>query len=947
MVMTMVEPSAGQDVVQQLELLLTPVANQSLAQQETTFQLISQLNLLHTYPSREYVHKLVTRINSLISAQNVAGYRIAHLWLQQNPSVWNDHLVNHAGTWITQILNLVAIPTKLLSRQRPDALISAALELCLAHIFTDNSSARQEFHRQVVTPNLPKLVAGLTQLLEHLFAEQDADEATLGATITYTTRLLHVHPAQFRSVSARLHSIVSDYLYSCEEQVASVALFTSASHLLTALHLTGALAAKGSEASGSASRTTFAQLWQSTLNSHLACAAQAWQHAVSSFQDATSSAATEQIAATRVQGLRPFPRDPIDATRLAHARLDLFLGSRSHPGLIGLHLRVPTPRPVPVPVGTLLSFALDILHVLPTARTKPSAEAKVCIMQAAQLPLLHTRALALVAQLALVAPKPVALRASSLLTAICNLISGPDASTSPRVKVAAFRTLALLVGKHGVAMSPDPAGRTTLRLARVSVQQIANAVLRPDSHAATSARETPDTKKDGSNGSRKAKKARLYESDSVLGSTVNPKDLIQKLTAEEIAATQAALLILGATFPLLVTGLGGQHADLSQLTLHVTLALVEVLSDSVSSSPSQLLGQQGAPTTRDLLQSAIASLGELCLEAPSSMLATSLPRVLPLLSEVARGGAGGDPLLRSASSTALLAAEMACRGKFVPVARGVGFGSAARSDFEALPETSKLAGSGGDHTISMETDRGLDRCVETVLGAGAGSSGTKRSYESHDDDDDDDDEAEAGVSGKAGRVDVEAVAAESAELHRTRGVGEASAGKSHPQTPGGLGLGLGLPPTSSSSPSLSTSGAGGAGASRQHLSPDPVKPTHRPTTPRIGSPSSLHNRASLSAMSSRQASPTHSWMLERGQAVGVGLGGSTSTSTTSSAPAALVGTRTHTHAAITSTSTGVDSVANAAESYDNDDDDDEDDDDEEMPQIDMRSSDDESDDHDE
>ncbi|KAJ1583326.1 hypothetical protein NDA12_003848 [Ustilago hordei] len=825
-----------------LDLLLSliPSASSDPAQEDDILAIISQSGLLAHVPQDETQHKLTVRINSLISSQNALGYRLAHLWIQQDAAIWHDHLATSASTWATQIVNLLSAPEKLLTqREHSDCLLASALQLAVTHLFPEGITARQEFYRQVVHPNLPKFAVGLTQLLENIVSKQDAEGVTafgthLRTVLVFLNRLLHAHSAQFRPVSSRIHECISSLLYRDDALSLPQPIFNAAAAVLSSLHLTGALASKGSDASGGSARTTQTQLWQATIDSQLHLAFEAWRHATSSYQATdTPQAALDQQEGSTHKHLHPYPKDPLAATKIAHSRLALLLGSRGRSGLINLHLRGATSRSVPIPVGKLITLALDMLRVDLSSRYQPTAEGKVCSLQASFIPTLHTRALALIAQIAITAPAAVPLEASRVLGDICRIaeagVSGGSDLASNRVKLAAMRTLAVVVGRQGIALPLDPAGRTTLRLARLAAAHVARCVLPYNAPTTTVA----------SGDGRKAKKARLYESDSMFASNIALKDRIQSLSVEEIASTQAALQIIVAVYPLLTTCLSAVHSDQQKLCMHTVLALVEALSDSVSTHSAKLRNASAgsrAPIAVELLQSGMEGLAELCLDSPSSALATVLPRAIPTLGRIANAPSGsGDAGVRSSAERALALVQASRKGKFVPVARGVGFGPRTADDFEPAPEGAKLVGAADiGQTISVTgeaQESSLASATTGVLGALGGNRADNR---------EEGDDAEKTTQGEA-RMDVDAITAESAQLFKAGGA-DAGSPTDAAQASASPKLGLGLP----TSPLRSTM------VEKRIFSPDPVKPSHRPVTPRIGSPSTSHPPRALS----RNASPS-------------------------------------------------------------------------------------------
>ncbi|KAN0063110.1 hypothetical protein ACQY0O_004273 [Thecaphora frezii] len=824
---------ASAQAAPQLDSLLAAIDTSDADQLQLLLCTIADSNLLHRLPSDQSQHKLTVRINSLISAQKAAGYRLAALWLAQSPSTWNAHLVNHASSWLHHAVNLLLSPA---THSRPDAdLLDAALSLVGTHILVDASPSRQEFHRQVVTPNLVKYATALFDAAHDIVKDLDvfAHGRALHVLLVAAERHMRIHPASCRALSSRIYTICRKLLYASEWlRTASpaqlplqlpVPLFVAVVRLLSSLHLTGALSAKASEGGG---RTTQVQLWQSTVTGELEAAKAAWSACVSSYEGveavAPSSASVASGAAENdgasAAALPPLPEDPLVATQVALGRVELLLGSRGRPGLLPLLLRIPTPRPVPVPVGALLDFALAMLRVGVDTAQKATAELTLCALQAAYLPRHHLAALGLVSQLALLSPVAAALRTSELLPEVCRVAEAAKGD-APRLRMAALRTLLSLVGKapHGVGLALDPNGRVTLRLARLCSSQVATILLgsSADAEAQSGAHEHANGNNSSasaaaSGSSRKAKKARLYESDSVFGVAANPRDAMLRLQPEEIASTQAALQVLEATFPHLTTQLSAQHHDLAHTAAQVVLALVEVLAGAQASPVVPHGSSVGAPpTVHNLFCTALATLSQLLRDSPSSMLALSLPRITPVLVELA--SAPDNAAIRAAAGEALSSLNLARKGKSVPIARGLGFypdSNEGNPEFDAVPEGSQLVG-GVDRTLELQAERRGAESICNVLKLHPTT-----------------------TAATGERMDVDAIAA-----------------GTHPDNSpfnAASAIGKGLPsPLSRQSPMPHSPPRPSSLRKGRLFSPDPVKPAHRPSTPRIGSPSALDRTVSF------------------------------------------------------------------------------------------------------
>ncbi|EPQ28785.1 uncharacterized protein PFL1_06870 [Pseudozyma flocculosa PF-1] len=842
----------------QLESLLGAFDTADAEQLQRLLQALANSHLLHRLPSDQSQHKLTVRINSLISTQKVAGYRIASLWLTQSPSIWNAHLVNHAASWLNHAINLLTSPATL---NRPNAdLLEAALSLVTVHILQEPSPSRQEFHRQVVTPNLIKFVTTLVDAASNVVDKLDifAYARALYVLISSIDHHLRAHPASCRALSSRIHLLSRKVLYAPERLQAAnpkaaaprlpQPLLSAAVRLLSSLHLTGALAAKSNDGGAGNGRATQAQLWQSTIASELNLAKDAWLACVSSYEtgarneDRSTKGDEPAGAAANDTAMPALPKDPLAATRIALGRMDMLLGCRGRVGVLPLLLRTPTPRPVPVPFGQLLDFALQILRVGSHTPQKPTSEASLCALQAAHLPQHYIAALSLIAQLVLLSPEAAALQAAEVISEVCRVgeaaQGGNATGYSPRLRMAALRTLSSIVGgaKRGSArLALDPNGRATLRAARLCSSQVARVVLAPPGASDAQAGVNEPASNSNSNGhgsgsSRKAKKARLYESDSVFGTAANPRDAIQRLQPEEIAATQVALHVLEAVFPHLTTELNAQHHDLAHTSAQVVLALVEVLSGSQSGSAVVSTSASvpgGPPSIDDLFCASLEALSSLLRGSPSPMLALSLPRITPALVELA--AVHGNAAVRAAATEAMSSLTLARKGNMVPIARGLGFypdPSETNNEFDPTPEGSQLT-TGIDRTLHLQPVAREAESIRNVLKLDA-SAPSKPTH--------------SASAGDEGRMDIDAITAESDSL--------ASASSAAPGIAAtaatAAGLGKGLPsPLSRSSPLPHSPPRSSSLRDTRVFSPDPVKPAHRPSTPRIGSPSALDRSVSF------------------------------------------------------------------------------------------------------
>ncbi|PWN48938.1 hypothetical protein IE53DRAFT_388858 [Violaceomyces palustris] len=899
----------------------------------------------------QQVHKLVLRINSLISSQSQAGYSIADLWLSQSPSAWHEaNLSASAPSWLSHAINLITSPSTLTN---PDInLLSSALSLVTNHILTSPSPSRQEFNRQVVLPNLPKFAQALSNLADAISqsGRVQRDAQALHLVITTLASQLRTHPAAYRQLAAKIHALCIRLLFQLEPESLAAPLVVASVQLLSALHLTGALAAKSGD--GASSRATQAQLWQTTAIAAISTARDAWKECVSGFD-------LEQIGIQVDSGNRneasqdsfeqpPLPTDPLLRTPAALARLELLLGSSRAPGVIQLLLRISTPRPVPLPVGSLLNLARTMLSLSPATPSKRTAEASLVSLQTALLPRLYIPALSLATQTVLACPAAANPHSAELLSSICALLEATKGSGSakafssytPTIKLAAFRTLSLLVGSgrcssggpssstlpKGAGLALDPSARITLRLARLSASQIGSVIISPASDASSAVgnpnggfSSVPSSANGGGGGGggggRRNKKAKLYESDAVFGFSRDAGDGLRKATSEELGSTQAALEVLLAVYPHLVTELSPQHYDLGLTSAMCIMGLVEVLleCDSAGAKASGISRDVSGCSHVSLLVASLHGLAWLLMASPSTLLSLILARATKTIS-LARQASNSH--LRSAAIHASAALNEARRGRLIPLVRS------ANSDEVSPPEGSKLSVQIQNTIDSNNPGAREQDVISRVLGTkihldpsqGNGSD-VPGGEEEFLDETMEDEERKGCVQGVV--VD-----------------------DSNPRPPPTLLSNLGTLVSPSASPLSSPSRSGGAG-----LSPDPVKKITRPSTPRIGSPSAAvtvssserqhqHSVADVSKKTTPSEKENETAAAAAAAAAEIfGAGPSSpSRATTATIP------RTPSNLVVAASTINDEEVGGGSALDQNDDDDDE-----EMPEIDLRDSDEESD----
>lgn len=573
------------------------------------------------------------------------------------------------------------------------------------------SHAHPEYFRVVASPQLSAVSHIAMELAERAGARLPgaAYAASVASLLGAIAAQLELHANTFRPLAPRLHALCQALLFAPYRTLEAAAEAASsgapegsvrraATRLLAALHLTGAVSESRSESTSESSggRVSQAQLWLATANELTDAAGFALRTALPSL-----SADGVPARAGAFNWEPPAPDADFEAAiRGGLARLELLLGgveATSHMGILPQFLLEPTPRLVPVPLDALVRLA----HAALAARLDPSGVAMdQARVERAVLPHVHILGVRLLVQLvaafhtatwqALLAPT------RNVLGDVCALAER-SASASPE-RTAALRALEVLLAPGaltdaggaplgGCGLPLDPMAPLVLRAARLGVQNVCAFVAQGAAVDAATA-ETVSAPS--------AKRARLFESDSVFLSSRAAQDAILRKTPAEIAACQSGAHVLVATFPVLAASGHAGSGDLSRVAVLGLLGVCEVLIDA-----RLLVLRGGAAADSPLLVLAVAateSLATLLTSNKGALLAHALPRSVAVLR---RGIQSPVPMLRAACDSALARVLLVVRPRVPPLldtvvplpdgdapvpARAVRTGVEAETEAEALAD---------------------------------------------------------------------------------------------------------------------------------------------------------------------------------------------------------------------------------------------------------------------
>ncbi|PWN18977.1 hypothetical protein BCV69DRAFT_314171 [Microstroma glucosiphilum] len=793
------------------------------------------LNLLTRYTdagsesATQALRKTALKTGSLVTAHPTraahltAGFSLALEIAEQSGWAAEDGLLRYGQDWLSAGITYLTVtsgqapPSASTAGQQVKAdaaVLRPLLALVTEYILSPAAASRPEFARAVVTPNLPKVAGVLVASVEAIVKRSNGfmnaeDEASLICLLAVLARQLQVHPSILRPFVSRLHAASTPLLVAPS---APSALVQAATNLVGHLYLTGAQSntstrAKELNASASGGKATQAQLWLATIKAAIGSTKSAWEASVSTLELGEESAS--QGAGLPFAAL---PDEPYQAQSEALQHLNRLLGTgQGKDAGVLLHLlQIPTSRAVAMPLSALTSLARSMLSATADSPARSAIDATLHATQLAALPQLHLQAFRLLlvtVRLAQGAGTAATARLGPhwLEMAIRPLERG--VRSPPPVRAAASRLLVLLVSdatvavqsssrglpsfRAGCALPLDPVARITLRGAKACLSEIAR-LLSPDEEALSM---EPSQSAQSGGSSRKKKRSRMYESDALFSGS-SPKVLGLKQLDEQASAL-ACLEALPFFFPHMCTSLTPMHYDIAHTTAQVVAALAEVTLRQPAPTDG---GIESSRRWEDLASGSLSSLAKMIRVASGPILGLLSPRLTDLAT-FALGVVGPtQPLVTRAAHEALAALREVSLPSLPPVlaAKVQEEGDDAEEELAQVskewgtdPHTGKdMLSKTGQFVQDVGGEvRKMKEAVKDVVGLNLDASSRKRQSSVDEGDEEDADEDE-----------------EMRPPPHMHGSPQAYNGPRH------------------SSPSRATEDT------------DPVKPRHRPSTPRIGSP---------------------------------------------------------------------------------------------------------------
>lgn len=606
------------------------------------------------------LRKYALRCNALIASHGTrsdalaVGFSLTLELVRQTGWQAEDGLQRFGQEWLQAIMSYLLAVTggsaqAQQNRLRPNpAVLGPLLQLLTDYILSPEAAARPEFARAVVTPNMPKATSALVSLAESAGSSaggEELDVSTLLLVLPVLASQLALHPSLYRPFAARLHSLAMPLLLNA---TSPSSLSQASVGLVHALHLTGAQASSSGKDAGSSSgpgkKATQAQLWSATIRAALGSTREAWESCVSTFDlggDASQGSSSERLS------FAALPEEPIAAFGMGSKQLDHLLGQS---GILLQLLQLPTPRPVPIPLTSLVSLALAMLSVTAETPSRSSVDASLHSLQTLHLVDLHLKALGLLVysvrtvQSAGVAA--IARYGPHILDAVVRLLERGD-RTASSVRASASRLLTVLLSDKsspssaaGATLILDPAARITLRTARAMLSEIAR-LLSTSTTSQSSKQDGPSAGSTQSSNApaRKKKRTNPYESDSLFASSSQSSSILTHKTVDERCSAIACLQVFPCLLPHLCTDLTALHYDVAHSGVQLIVALGEItLRQPLSGSNDQWIPLATA-TLRALSQCVNQVSGPLLgLLAPRlSNLATTALHLGPLsLQQAAR-----------------------------------------------------------------------------------------------------------------------------------------------------------------------------------------------------------------------------------------------------------------------------------------------------------------------
>lgn len=539
------------------------------------------------------------------------GADVAHAFVEQ--CGWSV-VEAHGHAWVQRAMShLEHVAAKGVP---PALLVSVAplVRLAVFDVMGRESEAHPDFHRAVTAPHITRMGHAIVSVCEACQAGPSSRAfAQLLDALTLHVRL---YPHTYRTHVARMHALCMQTLFGpyaamdASVMPRSVVLVSSATQLLSALHLTGAASTSSVDRDAMAytgpQKLSQAQLWAATMQEMLDGLVTSLHGCAPSVPWATWGVPAPS-AAMPLAWTAPVPDYAISLPACLR-RCEMLLGRRDAPGVLLWFMSTPTPRAVPVPVARCVAIATAMIQARVSRDDAPVDQLR---HEEAIVPRLREMGALLLVHVAKTCQQAcwVPMHAAQSLHAVCAMA---ERAAGAHERVCALWALYHLLSPDSEACAAvplDPASPLVQRIARLCVQtQSAYVVQEPASWTCAPP----------------LKRVRAFESDAVHVSSRAAQDAILVKTSDALEAVRYAMQLYVSLFGMLASSAAPGHRDLARTGALGLVGLVEALVDA------RILDASNEHMVQ-LCEHGIHSLTMLATTHTGALIASILPRVHAVL----------------------------------------------------------------------------------------------------------------------------------------------------------------------------------------------------------------------------------------------------------------------------------------------------------------------------
>lgn len=544
------------------------------------------------------------------------GANVAHAFLEQ--CGWSVVEV-HGHAWIQRA---IAHLEHVAANGATNALLVSVVPLARLAVFDvmgRESESHPEFHRTVTAPHITKMGHAIVSVCE---ARHTATSSRALAQL-FDALAFHVglYSNTYRTHVARIHGLCMQTLFgpyaAMEASVtpSSASLVKSATQLLSALHLTGAVSTTSTDRDARAYtgplKLSQAQLWAATMQEMLDALVMSLHGCAPSVPWAAWGVPAP-TAAMPLAWTAPVPDYTISMPACLH-RCELLLGCSDSLGVVPWYINTPTPRAVPVPVAWCVAIATAMIQ----ARiSRGDASVDQLRYEETFVPRLREMGTRFLVHVVKTFQQScwVHLYAAQSIHAVCVMA---ERAAGAQERLHALCALYLVLSSDSdiaAAVPLDPASPLVQRIARLCIQTLSAYVV----HEPASWTCAPPLKR-----------VRAFESDTVHVSSRAPQDAIVVKSSEALDAVRYAVLLYVSLFGLLASSAAPGHRDLARTGAMALVGLVEALVDA------RILDASNESMVH-LCEQCIHALTRLATTHTGALIAYILPRVHAVLSRGAQ-----------------------------------------------------------------------------------------------------------------------------------------------------------------------------------------------------------------------------------------------------------------------------------------------------------------------